>query len=381
MEFTLTEEQRQIRDTVAEFVDEEVVPRAAEIDETDEFPADLVEEMADLGLMGMPFPVEYEGAGLDYHSYAIGLEEISRGSGGLGTVVAAHTSLAGNMLYEFGDEAQKQEDLTALNTAEDIGAFALSEAEAGSDVPAMSTTAERDGDGYVVNGGKLWISNGSVADTVTLFAKTDPDAGRNGISSFVVRPEEDDGFIVEGTEDKLGDKGCPTAELRFDDMWIPEDRLLGEEGDGFVHALKTLNGGRITIAARSVGIARAALNEAKSYAQQREQFDRPISDFQAIQHKLADMDTKARAAELLMHEAADLKMRDEDYIKEAAQAKLYASEIAREVANEGIQIHGGYGYTKDFPAERFYRDAKLSEIYEGTSEVLRNTIAQQLLDE
>ncbi|MDB9248045.1 acyl-CoA dehydrogenase family protein [Halorubrum ezzemoulense] len=381
MEFTLTEEQRQIRDTVAEFVDEEVVPRAAEIDETDEFPADLVEKMADLGLMGMPFPVEYEGAGLDYHSYAIGLEEISRGSGGLGTVVAAHTSLAGNMLYEFGDETQKQEYLTALNTAEDIGAFALSEAEAGSDVPAMSTTAERDGDGYVVNGGKLWISNGSVADTVTLFAKTDPDAGRNGISSFVVRPEEDDGFIVEGTEDKLGDKGCPTAELRFDDMWIPEDRLLGEEGDGFVHALKTLNGGRITIAARSVGIARAALNEAKSYAQQREQFDRPISDFQAIQHKLADMDTKARAAELLMHEAADLKMRDEDYIKEAAQAKLYASEIAREVANEGIQIHGGYGYTKDFPAERFYRDAKLSEIYEGTSEVLRNTIAQQLLDE
>ena len=381
MEFTLSEEQRQIRDTVAEFVDEEVVPRAAEIDEEDEFPADLVEEMADLGLMGMPFPVEYEGAGLDYHSYAIGLEEISRGSGGLGTVVAAHTSLAGNMLYEFGDEAQKEEYLTALNTAEDIGAFALSEAEAGSDVPAMSTTAERDGDGYLVNGGKLWISNGSVADTVTLFAKTDPDAGRKGISSFVVRPEEDDGFVVEGTEDKLGDKGCPTAELRFDDMWIPEERRLGEEGEGFVHALKTLNGGRITIAARSVGIARAALDEAKSYAQQREQFDRPISDFQAIQHKLADMDTKARAAELLMHEAADLKMRDDDYIKEAAQAKLYASEIAREVANEGIQIHGGYGYTKDFPAERFYRDAKLSEIYEGTSEVLRNTIAQQLLDE
>jgi alkylation response protein AidB-like acyl-CoA dehydrogenase len=381
MEFTLTEEQRQIRDTVAEFVDEEVVPRAAEIDETDEFPADLVEEMADLGLMGMPFPVEYEGAGLDYHSYAIGLEEISRGSGGLGTVVAAHTSLAGNMLYEFGDEAQKEEYLTALNTAEDIGAFALSEAEAGSDVPAMSTTAERDGDGYLVNGGKLWISNGSVADTVTLFAKTDPDAGRKGISSFVVRPEEDDGFVVEGTEDKLGDKGCPTAELRFDDMWIPEERLLGGEGEGFVQALKTLNGGRITIAARSVGIARAALDEAKSYAQQREQFDRPISDFQAIQHKLADMDTKARAAELLMHEAADLKMRDEEYIKEAAQAKLYASEIAREVANEGIQIHGGYGYTEDFPAERFYRDAKLSEIYEGTSEVLRNTIAQQLLDE
>ena len=396
MEFTLTEEQRQIRDTVAEFVDEEVVPRAAEIDETDEFPADLIDEMAELGLMGMPFPVEYEGAGLDYHSYAIGLAEISRGSGGLGTVVAAHTSLAGSMLYEFGDERQKETYLTALNTGEDVGAFALSETEAGSDVPAMSTTAERearsasersgvaakpDGDGYVVDGGKLWISNGSVADTITLFAKTDPDAGRKGISAFVVRPEEDDGFIMDGTEDKLGDKGCPTAEIRFDDMWIPEDRRLGEEGEGFVQALKTLNGGRITIAARSVGIARAAIDEAKSYAQEREQFDRAIADFQAIQHKLADMDTKARAAELLMHEAADLKMRDEDYVKEAAQAKLYASEISREVANEGIQIHGGYGYTKDFPAERFYRDAKLNEIYEGTSEVLRNTIAQQLLDE
>ena len=396
MEFTLSEEQRQIRDTVAEFVDEEIVPRAAEIDETDEFPADLVDEMADLGLMGMPFPVEYGGSGLDYHSYAIGLAEISRGSGGLGTVVAAHTSLAGNMLYAFGDDSQKETYLTPLNTGEDIGAFALSEAEAGSDVPAMSTTAERvagsgpdgtgvtaapDGDGYLVNGGKLWISNGSVADTVVLFAKTDPEAGRKGISSFVVRPETDDGFIVEGTEEKLGDKGCPTAELRFDDMWIPEDRRLGEEGAGFVQALKTLNGGRITIAARSVGIARAALDEAKSYAQEREQFDRAIADFQAIQHKLADMDTKIRAAELLMHEAADLKMRDEPFIKEAAQAKLYASEIAREVANEGIQIHGGYGYTKDFPAERLYRDAKLSEIYEGTSEVLRNTIAQQLLDE
>ncbi|MFC6752608.1 acyl-CoA dehydrogenase [Halorubrum tibetense] len=381
MDFTLSSEQEQIRDTVAEFVDEEVVPRAAEIDEADEFPADLIDEMADLGLLGMPFPIEYGGPGLDYHSYAIGLSEISRGSGGLGTVVAAHTSLAGNMVYAFGDERQKETYLTPLNTGEDIGAFALSEAEAGSDVPAMSTTAEHDGDGYVVNGGKLWISNGSVADTVTVFAKTDPEAGRKGISSFVVRPEEDDGFIVEGTEDKLGDKGCPTAELRFDDMWIPEDRLLGDEGDGFVQALKTLNGGRITIAARSVGIAQAALDAAVEYATEREQFGGPIADFQAIQHKLADMDTKVRAARLLMHEAADLKERDEGFIKEAAQAKLYASEVSREVANEGIQIHGGYGYTKDFPAERFYRDAKLNEIYEGTSEVLRNTIAQQLLDE
>ncbi len=379
MDFTLSPEQQQIRDMVAEFVDEEVAPVAGEIDHDDEFPADLVDEMADLGLMGMPFPEEYGGAGLDYHSYAIGLEEISRGSGGLGTIVAAHISLAGNMLYEFGDEAQKEEYLTPLAEGRDVGAFALSEPGAGSDVPAMDTTAEKDGDEYVINGGKLWISNGSVADTITVFAKTDPEAGNEGISSFVVRPDEDDGFHVEGTEEKLGDKGCPTAELRFDDLRIPADRLIGDEGDGFIQALKTLNGGRITIAARSVGIARAAFEEARDYANEREQFGQPIGEFQAIKHKLADMDTKIQAAKLLMHRAADNKIRGEDYIKEAAQAKLYASEVSREVANEGIQIHGGYGYTKDFPAERFYRDAKLNEIYEGTSEVLRNTIGDQLL--
>ncbi|MCJ0618756.1 acyl-CoA dehydrogenase [Haloarcula hispanica] len=382
MDFSPTQEQRQIQEMVSEFVDDEVKPRAAEIDETDEFPRDLVDEMADLGLMGMPIPEEYGGAELDYHSYAMALEEISRGSGGLGTIVAAHISLACNMIYEFGNEAQKETYLTPLAEGEEIGAFALSEAGAGSDVPAMDTTAEPvdGGDAYLVNGGKLWISNGSVADTVVLFAKTDPEAGNKGISSFIVRPEEDDGFIVEGTEHKLGDKGCPTAELRFDDMRIPADRMLGEEGRGFVHALKTLNGGRITIAARGVGIAQAALDEALQYAQDREQFDQPISDFQAIQHKLADMDTKTQAARLLIHQAADKKMAGESFVKEAAQAKLYASEVSREVANEGIQVHGGYGYTKDFPAERFYRDAKLNEIYEGTSEVLRNTIASELLD-
>ncbi|WP_254523027.1 acyl-CoA dehydrogenase [Natrinema caseinilyticum] len=380
MDFALSAEQQQIRDMVSEFVDEEVVPVADEIDHDDEFPRDLVDEMAELGLMGMPFPEEYGGAGLDYHSYAIGLEEIARGSGGLGTIVAAHTSLAGNMLYEFGDELQKEEYLTPLAAGEDVGAFALSEAGAGSDVPAMETTAEKAGDEYVINGGKLWISNGSVADTVTLFAKTDPGAGNKGISSFVVRPAEDDGFIVEGTEEKLGDKGCPTAELRFDDLRVPESRRLGDEGEGFVHALKTLNGGRITIAARGVGIARAAFDEARDYATEREQFGQPIGEFQSIKHKLADMDTKIQAARMLMHKAADKKIRGENYIKDASQAKLYASEVSREVANEGIQIHGGYGYTKDFAAQRFYRDAKLNEIYEGTSEVLRNTIGDQLLE-
>ena len=386
MDFALTQEQRQIRDTVAEFVDAEVAPRAAEIDETDEFPRDLIDEMADLGLMGMPIPEEYGGAGLDYHAYPEALVEISRGSGGLGTIVAAHVSLACNMVYEFGDERQREEYLVPMAKGREIGAFALSEPGAGSDVPAMETTAEPvggdagDPDSYVIDGGKLWISNGSVADTVVVFAKTDPDAGGKGISSFVVRPDEDDGFHVEGTEHKLGDKGCPTAELRFDSMEVPADRRLGAEGEGFVQALKTLNGGRITIAARSIGLARAALDDALAYAQEREQFDQPISEFQAIQHKLADMDTKIRAARYLMHAAADRKTRGERYVKEAAQAKLFASETAREVCNEAVQIHGGYGYTTDFAVERYYRDAKLSEIYEGTSEVLRNTIADQLLD-
>lgn len=380
MDFRLTDEQQQIVDMVADFVDEEVLPIAADIDQSDTFPAALIEDLADLGLMGMPFPEAYGGAGLDYHAYPAALAELSRGSGGLGTIVAAHISLAGNMIYEFGTEQQKETYLTPLAEGDDIGAFALSEAGAGSDVPAMETMAIRDNDEYVISGGKLWISNGSVANTVVLFAKTNPDAGNQGISAFIVRPDTDPGFIVEGTENKLGDKGCPTAELRFDDLRVPTDRVLGAEGDGFVQALKTLNGGRITIAARSIGIAQAALDAALEYAQEREQFGQPISDFQTIQHKLANMDTKTRAARLLMHSAADRKMRGQSYIKEAAQAKLYASEVSREVANEGIQIHGGYGYTKDFPVERYYRDAKLNEIYEGTSEVLRNTIANQLLN-
>jgi alkylation response protein AidB-like acyl-CoA dehydrogenase len=380
MEFSLSTEQKQIRDTVAEFVDEEVVPRAAEIDAEDEFPSELVDEMASLGLMGMPFPEEWGGAGLDYHSYAIGVEEISRGSGGLGTVVAAHTSLAGGMLYNFGDDEQRDEYLVPLASGEEIGAFGLSEAGAGSDVPAMETTAEREGDEYVIDGGKLWISNGSVADTVVVFAKTDEEAGKRGISSFIVRPDEDEGFIVEGTEDKLGDKGCPTAELRFDGLRVPASRRLGDEGDGLVQALKTLNKGRITIAARSVGVARAALDAAFEYAHEREQFGQPVAEFQAIQHKLADMDTKVNAAKMLTHRAADRYERDEEFVKESAQAKLYASEVSREVANEGIQIHGGYGYVKDFPAERFLRDAKINEIYEGTSEVLRNTIADRMAE-
>jgi alkylation response protein AidB-like acyl-CoA dehydrogenase len=378
MEFAPSTEARRMREAVADFVDEEVVPAAADIDETGEFPADLVAEMGDLGLMGMPFPEDLDGVGLDYPTYALCLAEISRGSGALGTIVAAHTSLAGGMIADYGDDDQRTAYLAPLNRGEDVGAFALSEAAAGSDVLATETTADRVGDEYVIDGGKLWCSNGSVADTVVVFAATDADAGRDGLSSFVVRPGEDDGFVVEGTEHKLGDRGCPTAELRFDDLRVPVDRRLGAEGEGFRQALRTLNAGRITIAARGVGIARAARDAALAYAGDREQFGRPIREFQAVGHKLADMDTKVQAAEMLMLKAADLKRRGESYVKAAAQAKLYASEASREVANEALQVHGGYGYTTDFPVERYYRDAKLNEIYEGTSEILRNTIADRL---
>ncbi|MFB6284890.1 MAG: acyl-CoA dehydrogenase family protein [Halobacteria archaeon] len=378
MDFRPSQQHSDTVDMVSRFVDDEIKPRASEIDDRDEFPADLVEDMAELGLMGMPFPEEYGGAEMDYHTYVSAVEEIARGSGGVGTVVAAHTSLASNMVYEFGDETQRDEYLTPLARGVEIGAFALSEAGAGSDVKAMETTAEpsEDGDSYVVEGGKLWTSNGSVADTVVVFAKT----GDQGISSFVMRPDEDEGFVIEGKEDKLGDRGCPTAELSFDEVRIPRERRLGGEGDGFVQALKTLNGGRISIAARSIGIARAALEDALEYSQGREQFGGPISDFQAVQHKLAEMDTKVNAARLLTHRAADLKIRGEDYVKESAEAKLFASRTSREVANEAIQIHGGYGYVKDFDVERYWRDSKINEIYEGTSEVLKNAVARQMLD-
>ncbi len=380
MDFELSSEQRQTKEMISEFVDNEIASKAKEIDEKDMFPTELIRKMGDLGLMGMPFPEKYNGSGLDYHSYIIGVEEISRGSGGVGTIVAAHTSLASNMVFRYGDEKQKKKYLTSLSTGEEIGAFALSEEGAGSDVLSMGTTAKKDGNEYIINGDKLWISNGNIADTIIVFAKTDPEKNKKGISSFIIRPEKDNGFKIEGTEDKLGDRGCPTAELTFKNVKIPEKRRLGKEGDGFIQALETLNTGRISIAARSIGIAKAALQDSIKYAKQREQFDRPISKFQAIQHKLADMDTKLQAAKALTHKAADKKINGEGFRKESAQAKLYASEISREVSNQAIQIHGGYGYVKGFNVERYFRDSKINEIYEGTSEIMRNTIAKKILE-
>lgn len=372
MELSLTGEQAEFRDEIAAFVDTEIVPQAASIDRADVFPEGLVATLAEQGYLGMPFALEYGGMGLDYHAYAEGIAEISRGSGGLGTVVAAHTSLAGTMINRFGTDTQRKTYLTPLAEGNDIGAFALSEAGAGSDVPAMETTAVLDNDSYRITGDKLWTSNGSVADTIVTFAKTDPNAGRNGISAFIVRPTEDSGVSVIRTEQKIGDHGCPAAALSFDAVKVPVARRLGAEGDGFVQALKTLNGGRITIAARGVGLARAAQDVLLENV--------PAESSQRYRHTIAENATKITAAESLLHRAAADRMADRPYIESAAVAKLYSSEISREVSGAAIDLLGLPAAVEDARLQRIYRDAKLNEIYEGTSEILKNTIAQRVIE-
>ena len=372
MDFSLTAEQESFRDDIARFVDDEILPQAATIDRTDEFPHELIQSMADQGYLGMPFPRTDGGLGLDYHAYAEGIAEISRGSGGVGTIIAAHTSLAGTMIYRFGSTEQRDQYLKPLASGTDIGAFALSEAEAGSDVPAMETRARRTNDGYRLSGEKLWTSNGSVADTIVTFAKTSPSAGSKGISAFILRPHEDEGVSVLRTEQKMGDRGCPAAALSFSDVSIPQSRRIGEEGVGFKQALSTLNGGRITIAARGVGLARAAY---QIFIQSCEE-----SPSQRKQHAIANASMKLRTAELLLHEAAAEREEQRALIESAAMAKLYASEVSRDVSGTAIDLLGYEGITSQSALERIYRDAKLNEIYEGTSEILRNTIAHQVLE-
>lgn len=375
MKLEPSDEEKQIRDMVSEFADEEIMPEAERIDEEDKFPQDLWDQLGELGIMGIPFPEEYGGIGMDYHPYVMAVEEISRASGGLGTSVSVQISLCAGFINKYGNEAQKEEFLEPLALGEDLGAFGYTEADQGSDLTSMQTTAEKDGDGYVINGSKMWISNGPIADTLIVAAQTDPEAGHRGISSFIVRPKENDGFSVDHKEEKLGDHGCPVGELLFNDMYVPESRLLGDdEGKGFYQGLDILNAGRIGIAARSVGIAQAALDEAAQYAQEREQFGQPVGDFQTIQHKLADMQMKVDAARWLTHYAADKKRRGDEFRMEAAEAKAFASEVSTWVADENIQIHGGYGYAKDYRAEQLWRDARINRIYEGTNEVIRNTI-------
>ncbi len=377
MDFELTADQREIQSLARAFADAEIAPNAAAWDRDHRFPDDLYPRLAELGLMGTCVPEEYGGAGADFLSYVLVLEELSRADAGVGVTVAVHTSATTLPILAFGSEEQKARFVPPLARGERIGAFALTEAGSGSDAGALRTTATRDGDGWVINGSKQWITNGSRAGTFVLFARTDPaTAGARGVSCFVLDAEH---VRVTREEEKLGLNSSTTSDLVLEDARVDGDRLLHEEDRGFRVAMVTLDGGRIGIAAQALGIAQAAFDVASVYAQDREQFGRRIADFQAIQWKLADMATEIDAARLLTYRAAWLKQQGRPHTAEGAKAKLFASEMARRQTAEAIQILGGYGYTKEFPVERYYRDAKITEIYEGTSEIQRLVIARSIL--
>ncbi|GCF12329.1 acyl-CoA dehydrogenase [Haloarcula mannanilytica] len=377
MEFDLPGEHRMIRNSVREFCENEIKPIAQEIEDEHRFPAEIFDELGDLDMMGIPISEEWGGLGGDTLMYALVAEELGRVSGSIGLSYVAHTSLGSKPIELFGTNAQKERWLRPLATGEHLGGWALTEPGSGSDASDMDTTAERDGDEYVLNGTKQFITNASVAGSVLVKAVTDPDAGYDGISTFIVAPE-DDGWDVTTEWEKMGLNASPTCELQFDDCRIPADRLLGEEGDGWEQTLKTLNGGRISIAALSTGLAQGAFEAAKSYATEREQFDRPISKFDAVRDKIVEMDRKIERARLLTHKAATMYDQGEDVTRLSSLAKLDASEICREVAEDAVQVLGGYGYTTDFAPQRFYRDAKLMEIGEGTSEIQRMVLGREL---
>jgi butyryl-CoA dehydrogenase len=379
-DLTLTEEQEQVQRIARDFATERVLPRAAEIDEQGKIPRELVTEMGNLGFMGAYVPEMYGGSGLDVLSYVLVLEEVNRACASTGVLLCSHVSLAVDPILHFGSDAQKQRYLPALANGSKIGCFALSEPASGSDAAAMRTSARRDGDGWVLNGTKNFITNGSIGDLAVVFAQTDPSLRGKGIAAFLVE-KATPGFSVGKLERKLGIRGSDTAQLVFQDCRVPAADLLGEVGEGFKIALSTLDGGRISIAAQAVGIARACLEDSLAYAKQREAFGKKIADFQAIQWMLADMATEIDAARLLTWRAAALKDAGEDHIMAAAEAKLFASDIAVKAARDCVQIFGGYGYLKDFPAERHYRDAKITEIYEGTSEIMKLVIAEEMLKE
>jgi butyryl-CoA dehydrogenase len=377
MDFELAPEQREIQALARDFVRAEVEPHAAEWDRDHHFPRELFGELAELGLMGVCVPEEYGGAGADFLSYVLVLEELSRGDAGVGVTVAVHTSAVTLPLLRFGSDEQRARFVPPLARGEHLGAFALTEAEAGSDAGALRTKAEPDGDGWRITGAKQWITNGRAAGTFLLFARTDPEVpGAAGVSAFVLDAEH---VRVTRDEEKLGLNSSLTNDIVVEGALVGPDRLLHEEGKGFHVAMATLDGGRIGIAAQAVGIAQAAYDVARGYAKERHAFGRPIAEFQAIQHKLADMSMEIDAARLLVHRAAWLKQNDLPHTEAGAKAKLFASEMARRQTGEAIQILGGYGYTKEFPVERYYRDAKVTEIYEGTSEIQRLVIARSVL--
>ena len=377
MDFELSPEQKEIQALARDFVRAEVEPHAAEWDREHHFPRELFGKLAELGLMGACVPEEYGGAGADFVSYVLVLEELSRGDAGVGVTVAVHTSAVTLPLLRFGTEEQRARFVPPLARGEHLGAFALTEAEAGSDAGALRTRAEPAGDGWRITGAKQWITNGRHAGTFLLFARTDLETpGARGISAFVLDAEH---VRITRDEEKLGLNSSITNDLVVEGASVGRDRLLHEEGKGFHVAMATLDGGRIGIAAQAVGIAQAAYDVAREYAKERHAFGRPIAEFQAIQHKLVDMSMEIDAARLLVHRAAWLKQNDLPHTEAGAKAKLFSSEMARRQTGEAIQILGGYGYTKEFPVERYYRDAKITEIYEGTSEIQRLVIARSIL--
>ncbi len=378
MDFELTDEQELIREAVREFAETEVAPIAAELDRDHRFPHELLPKMADLNLMGMPFPEKVGGAGADEVSYVIAVEELSRACASTGVIVSAHTSLATWPIYKFGTPAQHERYLHDLASGRTLGAFALTEPAAGTDAGAGTCTALLSGDEYILNGSKIFITNAPFAEVYIVFAKTDPAKGTRGMSAFIVE-KDTPGFSVGEAEHKLGIRGSSTPPLYFTDCHIPKDALLDGEGYGFKVAMQTLDGGRIGIAAQALGIAQAALDASVAYAKERVQFGKPIADLQAIQWMIADMATEIDAARLLVYRAASCIDNDRPYSTEGAMAKLFASETATRVAGKAIQIHGGYGYTESYPVERNWRDAKITEIYEGTSEVQRMVIARSCL--
>jgi butyryl-CoA dehydrogenase len=378
MTFELTEEQRMIQETARNFAQKEVFPKAAELDETGRFPEELVQQMAELGFMGVAVPEEYGGSGMDNVCYAIAMEEISRACASTGVILSVNNSLVCDPILKFGSEEVKREYLVPLASGKKLGCFGLTEPGAGSDAGSQKTTAVRDGDFYVVNGTKNFITNAPEADTCVLFTMTDKARAHKGITAFVVDMKLP-GVTIGKHEHKLGIKASPTSSIIFEDVRVPAKNRLGNEGDGFKVAMNTLDGGRIGIASQAVGIARASLEDALAYAKDRKQFGQAISEFQAIQWMLADMATEIDAARLLVYRAAWMKDRKMRHSKESAMAKVYASEVAMRAATKGIQIHGGYGYVKEYPAERHFRDAKITEIYEGTSEIQRLVISSAML--
>ena len=377
MNFELTKEHELLRKMIREFAEKEIKPLAEEIDENERFPKESVQKMADNGMLGIPWPEEYGGEEGDYLSYVIAVEELSKVCASTGVTLSAHTSLGSAPIYDWGTEEQKQKYLVPLASGECLGAFGLTEPNAGTDASRQKTTAVKKGDHYVLNGSKCFITNGNVADTFVVFAMTDKSKGNHGISAFIVE-KDFPGFSTGKHEKKMGIRGSSTCDLIFEDCIVPKENLLGKEGKGFKIAMQTLDGGRIGIAAQSLGIAEGALEEAKAYTKGRVQFGKPISKFQNTQFTFADMELGCEAGRLLTYQAAMKKGSGERYTKEAAMAKLFCSEHAMKTTTKALQMFGGYGYTKDYPMERMMRDAKITEIYEGTSEVQRIVISANM---